>query len=252
MTNKIKLGIYRNQDLPLWMLIKEKLQTVHIDLEFCMFYSFDVLNMALQVGDIDVYPVQCRVCLARDNLTRGYNLTVLSSTYVEPWEIISKKIGTLDDLKKRGNVLVIPADKEDLGRALNILQDLKLIHLKKGAGYFANLNDIEENPYGLVFITTALDLCLKSLSDPAVTACIAPSELDDLSKADTNLKMLFCENFDYKDKPNYPFMGALAVREDQKSNSALSELVKALQFQEAISLLREIKHGHVILGFDAP
>ncbi len=247
----IKLGIYRNRDLHFWILIRDLMKDAGEDLELRLFCSHDVLNMALHAGDIDIACAQSRMSLARENRAHGYNLQELAATYIEPWSIITDKRLTLSDLRKNGNVIVLPEDKADLGRALNILRDLQLISLDDGEDPLPNLSSVISNPFGMILIEESRDHILKALTNKAVTACLVPSEFKEDPKYQKKThRCIFTESFHYKEKPNFPFMRILAVRNKEKQNSLYEQVVKIVNSKQAAAELRRLKHEHIILGFD--
>ena len=85
---------------------------------------------------------------------RHYKLVALAKTFVYPMGIYSTAIKNIAGVKPN-NIVAIPNDPSNEGRALLLLQKAGLIHLKKSAGMYATPLDIQDNPKHLKF--TELD-----------------------------------------------------------------------------------------------
>jgi D-methionine transport system substrate-binding protein len=80
----------------------------------------------------------------------------------------AKNVEELKQQLKKDDVVVIPNDPTNLGRALDFLQDLEFIKVKSGIAVTEiSEKDIIENPYGLVFRTVEAAQAPRTLESAA-------------------------------------------------------------------------------------
>src|SRR5262249_11361808 len=120
---------------------------------------------------VDANFFQHKPFLDEQNQRFGYNLKVLTAVHMEPLGIYSKRIKSLDELKD-GAAIAIPSDPTNEARALALLQEVKLIKLKKDVA-LATKYDIEDNPKHLKF--QEVDAAFLPRALPDVDAAIIPA-----------------------------------------------------------------------------
>lgn len=251
MSTIIKLGLYRDEDQTPWMCVQRLLAPLGIDLKISLYCSYDILNMSLQAKEIDLNSFQNREFLAQENALHGYNLVALANTYIEPMCLYSNKRHKNDDLKD-GDLIVVPEDKANLGRALHILNEYGIITIDPNAGYRADLDDILSNPLNLHFVKVDSERTIDTLDDNNVSAAFVFANIADAAGLQIRHDGFCFEKFSYLKNPDYPFMKVIAVRQGEEKRLEFAQLVNAFRSPETVSLLHDIQHGQIILGFEDP
>ena len=138
----VKLGVTGSVYDEMWQPVKEMLAKEGINLEVIQFTDYVTPNRALADGDIDLNGFQHQIYFKDELESRGYKLTNIANTFVVPLNLYSIKIKTLDEIKD-GDVIAIPNDPTNGGRAIKVLATSGLITLKEGAGFNPAKEDIE-------------------------------------------------------------------------------------------------------------
>lgn len=126
-------------------------------------------NAALDSGDIDGNNYQTKSFLEAQEKARGYKFTVAAKTVLFPMGYYSKKYKNIDELKK-GDLVGIPNDPANGGRALVLLAKQGIIKLRDGVGDNGSVTDIVENKKKLKFIEIEAAQLPRSLDDLAIAA----------------------------------------------------------------------------------
>ena len=167
----VKVGIVGSTNEYWTVAMAEKMKAEGIILEFTTFSDYNMPNIALSTGEIDMNSFQHYNYLAKwqaDNAaTYPTPLAAIGETLVAPLSLYSKKYASLDEIKEGDTVLVMN-DPTNEARALNMLVNAGLIKLADTAGEFATALDIVENPKNLNIIEMAADVIGTQMEDPSV------------------------------------------------------------------------------------
>lgn len=139
----VRLGVTGSVYDEMWQPVKEMLAKEGINLEVIQFTDYVTPNRALADGDIDLNGFQHRIYLHDEITSRNYKITNIANTFVVPLNLYSTKIKSLSDIKD-GDVIAIPNDPTNGGRAIKVLASSGLIRLKEGAGFNPTKDDIAE------------------------------------------------------------------------------------------------------------
>mgnify|MGYP002586890364 CR=1 FL=1 len=112
-----------------------------IDLEIVQFSDYVTPNNALANGDIDLNAFQHRIYLQNEIDNYGYAIQNIGNTFIIPLNLYSQKVSSVDELKD-GDVVAIPDDLTNGGRALKVLEAAGLIELDPNAAFNPTLDDI--------------------------------------------------------------------------------------------------------------
>ena len=137
----VRLGVTGSVYDEMWQPVKEMLAKEGINLEVIQFTDYVTPNRALADGDIDLNGFQHRIYLHDEITSRNYKITNIANTFVVPLNLYSTKIKSLSDIKD-GDVIAIPNDPTNGGRAIKVLASSGLIRLKEGAGFNPTKDDI--------------------------------------------------------------------------------------------------------------
>ncbi|GKW36888.1 MetQ/NlpA family ABC transporter substrate-binding protein [Pectobacterium carotovorum] len=167
-------------------------------------------NLALANGSIDANLFQHTLYLEKFAADKGLKISPLITVPTASMGFYSKKIKSLDELKK-GDVVTLSNDATNLARGLRFLQSMGLITIKADIDPTkASEKDILENPRGLVFkpmeaaqLPRTLDSVTASLVNGnfALASGMKLSSAIKLETLDENLKNIIAVRTDDLDKP---------------------------------------------------
>ena len=140
-TVTVKLGVVGGIYDDLWAPAKEALADEGIDLEIVQFSDYVTPNNALANGDIDLNAFQHRIYLQNEIDNYGYAIQNIGNTFIIPLNLYSQKVSSVDELKD-GDVVAIPDDLTNGGRALKVLEAAGLIELDPNAAFNPTVDDI--------------------------------------------------------------------------------------------------------------
>ena len=140
-TVTVKLGVVGGIYEDLWAPAKAALADEGIDLEIVQFSDYVTPNNALANGDIDLNAFQHRIYLQSEIDNYGYEIQNIGNTFIIPLNLYSQKVSSVDELKD-GDVIAIPDDLTNGGRALKVLEAAGLIELDPNAAFNPTLDDI--------------------------------------------------------------------------------------------------------------
>lgn len=160
----VRLGVTGSVYDEMWQPVKEMLAKEGIDLEVIQFTDYVTPNRALDDGDIDLNGFQHQIYFADELESRGYKLTNIANTFVVPLNLYSTKIKSLDEIKD-GDVIAIPNDPTNGGRAIKVLATSGLITLREGAGFNPTKEDIEKYSKAITIQELAANTIPSALPD---------------------------------------------------------------------------------------
>lgn len=146
----LRIGATPTPHVELLERVKEDLAQEGIDLEIVPFTDYVKPNLALAEGELDLNFFQHQPYLDAFNVEHDLNLTSLFTVHVEPMALYGGEKASLEAFEE-GDVIAIPADAVNGGRALLLLEAEGLIRVDPAAGLEATERDIVENPKGLRF-----------------------------------------------------------------------------------------------------
>ncbi|QSD34382.1 metal ABC transporter substrate-binding protein [Pectobacterium brasiliense] len=167
-------------------------------------------NLALANGSIDANLFQHTLYLEKFAADKGLKISPLITVPTASMGFYSKKIKSLDELKK-GDVVTLSNDATNLARGLRFLQSIGLVTIKADIDSTkASEKDILENPRDLVFkpmeaaqLPRTLDSVTASLVNGnfALASGMKLSSAIKLETLDENLKNIIAVRTDDLDKP---------------------------------------------------
>ena len=243
----VRLGVTGSIYDEMWAPAKALLAKEGIELDVVQFTDYVTPNRALDDGDIDLNGFQHQIYFKDELENRGYKLTNIANTFVVPLNLYSIKIKTVGEIKD-GDIIAIPNDPTNGGRAIKVLAGAGLIKLRDGAGFNPTKDDIESYPVKIKIEELAANMIPSALPD--VTAAI----INDTYALDYGLKAqdaVFTDtSVDQKE-----YWNLLAARasdlEDPAKLALYEKVVKAYQSAETKALLAELQGGFFMpVGWD--
>lgn len=236
--NTLKVGTIAGPESQLMEVAKQVAQEKYgLNLKIIEFTDYITPNTALNDGSIDANMFQHQPFLDQQVKDHHYKLIAIGRTFVYPMGVYSHKIKNLSALKEKA-IVAIPNDPSNEGRALLLLQKAGLIQLNKKAGLYATPTDIESNPKQLVFNELDAAQLARSLDDVdlavintnyAIPAGISPTK-----------DAIFQEGSDS------PYANIVVIREDEKNDPRMQQLVAAIQSDEVMKAAHQIFNDHAI------
>ena len=180
-TVTVKLGVVGGIYEDLWAPAKAALADEGIDLEIVQFSDYVTPNNALANGDIDLNAFQHRIYLQNEIDNYGYGIQNIGNTFIIPLNLYSQKVSSVDELKD-GDVVAIPDDLTNGGRALKVLEAAGLIELDPNAAFNPTLDDITSYKVNIIIEE------LKANTIPSVLPDVAAAVVNGNYALDFGLK----------------------------------------------------------------
>ena len=220
--------------------IKPLLKEKGIDLKIVEFNEYVTPNLALANKDLDANFFQHIPYFNKFKNERHLDLSQVGDVLITPIALYSKKHKSLAELDKK-DIIAIPNDPSNGGRALILLHNNGIITLKDPTNLYSTEFDIIKNPKKLKF---------KSLEAPQL-----PRVLDDLDFAVINSNYAIQGGLSpikdallTEDKDS-PYVNIVAVRKGDEKNKAILELVAALRSKKSKDFILKKYQGSIIPTF---
>lgn len=168
-TVTVKLGVVGAIYDDIWKPAQEALKAEGINLEIVQFSDYVTPNNALANGEIDLNAFQHRIYLQGEIANYGYEIQNIGNTFIAPMSLFSSKISSVSELKD-GDIIAIPDDLTNGGRALKVLESAGIITLNPAAGFNPTLDDIQTYNIGVIIKELKANVIVSALPD--VTAAI--------------------------------------------------------------------------------
>ncbi len=243
----VKIGVVGSIYEDLWAPAKESLKAEGIHLEIVQFSDYVTPNNALDNGDIDLNAFQHHIYLDNELEQYGYKIKPVGYTFIIPLNLYSHKIKDVSEIKD-GDVVAIPDDLTNGGRALKVLEAAGLITLKSDADFNPSVDDIE---------SYKVNFEIKELKANTI-----PSVLDDVTAAIINGNYaldfgLKTEEAIFKDTvlDEEKYWNLIAAKtadlEDPAKAEAYKKVVKAFQSEATETVFNDTFGGYFIkVGWD--
>jgi len=224
---KVRLGVVGASD-PYWQTFVDAAKDENIDVEVIDFSDYTQPNPATTEGEIDVNQFQHIVYLADYNVSNKQDLKPIGATAIYPLGMYSKKVDSVDELKK-GDEVTVPDDDSNQARALLVLQSAGLIELKDGGTIFSTLADIDKDASKVKVRALKADLTPTSLPDVAA----AFINNDFVARAGLEFSDAILQD-DAEDESALPYANIFVTTDENKDNPTFKKLVEIYQETEAV------------------
>ena len=218
----IQIGVTGAFYEDLWAPAIKALKAEDIDVELLQFSDFSLPNNALNSGDIGLNAFQHHAYFANDTKNNGYDLTILSDTFVIAMNLFSTKYDSIETLKAAADAgkkptVALPNDATNYGRALLILSDAGLLTLKEYEGT-PNEESIASSNVELYLVNASMTYQYLSDVDAAIiNGNYAASYGVDPDSA------IYYEKVDLSDER---FICVIAVRTKDQDNAAYKRIAE--------------------------
>lgn len=243
----VKVGVVGEYNAQ-WDTINTLLEDQNIQVELVKFSEYTAPNRALDEGSIDMNAFQTHTYLEDEISKLGYDITPIGDTILAPLAMFpnTDKITSVDEIKD-GDIIAIPSDTTNGGRALKLLESAGLITVDPAAGYTPTVMDITEYHVDIEILTAESASLANLLPDctaaiinggNAVTAGLNPIQdgilMEDITTIDNVDSLRNC----------------IVVRSEDKDDPTYQAIVAAYQTQEVADTLETTYGGAFIPAWE--
>lgn len=241
-TRVVKLGLTGVIYEDIWNPIKEELAKEGVDLEYVQFSDYSLPNEALNAGEIDINAFQHHAYFNNDVEKNGYDITPIADTFIIAMNLYSDKVKSVDEIKD-GDVIAIPDDASNGGRALKVLANAGLITLKAEAGANPTVADID---------TYNVKIEIKEMG-----AADIPSVLPDVTAAVVNGNYALDYGidpstaiFEEKDYDDDSYFCLMAVRSSDADDAVYKRIVELFQSETTKQIFQDEFNGYFVPAWE--
>ena len=225
---KLVVGVTPFPHKDLMLVVKDLLAKENIELTIREFTDYVQPNMALADNALDANFFQHIPYLDNMNAEKKLDLAWVAKVHIEPLGLYSKKITSLDELKK-GDTLAVPNDPTNEARALRLLEKNGLI--KANAGELITVRDITDNPRGLKFVE------LEAAQLPRILQDVRAAVINTNFASEANL-IPSRDAIIIEDKDS-PYANVVVVRKAEADTPKIKALVKAANSPEVKTYIEQ-------------
>ena len=236
----IKLGVVGDNNEQ-WQPVIEKLAEENIDLELVKFADYPLPNRALNDGEIDLNSFQHIAYFEDDCKNNGYDLSIIGETIIAPLGLYSNKIKDVSEIKD-GDIIAIPNDATNGGRALKLLESAGLIKVDPEAGYTPTKKDITENPLNLDIKEVEAANTASLLPDVAAAVINGGHAVDNGLNPEKD--SIFLESVE--EGSDNPYVNIIVARTADKDNELYKKVVDYFRTPEVAKVIEETYKGAYI------
>ena len=239
---EIKVGVVGDYNAQ-WDTVNEILAKDKIRVKLIKFSDYATPNRALADGELDLNAFQHKAFLENDIKRNGYKIVSIGDTVITPLRIYNnkEKVKSINDIKD-GDVIAIPSDLTNGGRAIKLLEAAGLIEVDPQKGFVPTKLDITKYNVKIKIREAESGILARLLPDftaalinggNALTAGLHPSN-----------DSIFTEDINPKTNPNVgQLVNVIVAREEDKNNEIYQKVVKAYQSPETAKTILSAYKG---------
>ncbi|MGH2109664.1 MetQ/NlpA family ABC transporter substrate-binding protein [Aerococcus urinaeequi] len=237
----LTVGVTAGPHEEIFELVKEKAAEDGLEIEIVVFNDYVTPNTALAEGELDLNSIQTGPYLETVIEDTGYELTKGFENITIPMGIYSEQYDTVDELQE-GDTIAVPNTPSQEGRALLVLERAGVITLPEGLGIAATIDDIEENPLNLNFITGDPAQFIAQLPDVAAAGINSNYILDaGLSAEELAIAM--------EDPEDTTWVNWVVSRTEDAEDPVIAQLEEYYKTDEVKTFIEETFKGAVVASW---
>ena len=237
----LTIGVTAGPHEDIFELVKERAAADGLDIELVVFNDFIAPNTALADGELDLNSIQTGPYLETVIADTGYEFTQAFENITIPMGIYSEQYDTVDELQE-GDTIAVPNTPSQEGRALLVLERAGVITLPEGLGIAATVDDIEENPLNLNFITGDPAQFIAQLPDVAAAGINSNYILDaGLSAEELAIAM--------EDPEDTTWVNWVVSRTEDAEDPVIAQLEEYYKTDEVKTFIEETFKGAVVASW---
>lgn len=244
----VKVGVVGEYNAQ-WDTVNELLADDGIEVELVKFTDYAAPNRALKDGEIDLNAFQHKAFLANDVQQNGYEIEAIGDTIIAPLSIYNNKdkISSVEEIKD-GDIIAIPSDLTNGGRALKLLEKAGLIECDPAKGYVPTKADITK--YNVqIEILEAESATLANLLPDCTAALINGGNAFTAGLNPAN-DAIFTEDVNPETNEATPdLINVIAARSADVDNEVYKKVVDAYHTEEVRQTIEEAYQGAFICAW---
>ncbi len=240
------VGAYNAQ----WDTVNELLKKDDIEVKLVKYSDYATPNRALNDGDIDLNAFQHKAFLKNDIERNGYKIESIGDTLITPLCVFNNKdkIKSMDEIKD-GDIIAIPSDLTNGGRALKVLESAGLIKVTPDKGYTPTKADITEYVKKIELREVESGILARILPD--VSAALINGGNAFTAHLDPSKDSIYQENLDPKvNKAAAQLVNVIVARSEDKDNPVYKKVVDAYHTDAVADTLIEAYKGAFLPAWD--
>lgn len=237
----LTIGVTAGPHEEIFELVKEKAAADGLDIELVVFNDYIAPNTALADGELDLNSIQTGPYLETVIADTGYEFTQAFENITIPMGVYSEQYDTVDELQE-GDTIAVPNTPSQEGRVLLVLERAGVITLPEGLGIAATVDDIEENPLNLNFITGDPAQFIAQLPDVAAAGINSNYILDaGLSAEELAIAM--------EDPEDTTWVNWVVSRTEDAEDPVIAQLEEYYKTDEVKTFIEETFKGAVVASW---
>lgn len=243
--DKVTVGVVGEDYEAIWLHVAEKAKAEGIEIDVVLLTDYNIPNIALSDGTLDLNAFQHDVFLENWNAENDGDLVTIGYTVAVPTRIYSEQHASLDDLPDGAKIAVNNAPTS-LSYNLQTLERAGLIKLDETGELLPTPDDVVENPKNIEFIEV----------DGANIAAIVP----DVDAAFIDNSFLEATDFepadaiyifgDTPDTINISRVNNIVARAEDADNELYLRIVELFQQEDTVEVINEVTNGGSIAAWD--
>ena len=239
------IGVVGEEYEQVWLYVAEKAAEEDIELDVILLTDFNIPNISLADGTLDLNAFQHDVFLENWNKENDGDLVTIGYTVAVPTRIYSEKYDSLDDLPDGAKIAVNNAPTS-LSYNLQTLEKAGLISLGDTGELLPTPDDVVDNPKNIEFIE--------------VDAANIPAIVPDVDAAFIDNSFLGATNFqpsdaiyvfgDTAETINIARVNNIAARAEDADNETYLKIVELYQQEDVAEVINEVTNGGSIPAWD--
>lgn len=246
---EIRVGVAGDYNAQ-WDTIHKLLSKEGLKVKLVKYSDYATPNRALNDGDIDLNAFQHKAFLENDKARNGYKIEAIGDTIVTPIRLFNNKskIKSVADIKD-GDIIGIPSDLTNGGRALKLLEAAGLIELDPSKGVVPTKADITKYNKKIVIREAESGILFRLLPD--LSAAVINGGNAFTARLDPVKDAIFSEDVNPKTNPHVSrLVNAIVARSANKDNPDYRKVVKAYQTPEVAQTLKDAYKGGYIPAWE--
>ncbi len=227
-TATLTVGVTPFPHKDIMLVVKDLLANEGITLVFKQFSDYVQPNLALADKALDANFFQHIPYLDNMIMEKRLDLAWVAKVHIEPLGLYSKKIKTLDELRK-GDTVAVPNDPTNEARALRLLEKYGLIKVQ--VGELVTVRNITENPKGLKFVELEAAQLPRILQD--VRAAVINTNFASEADLTPSRDAIIIEG------KESPYANVVVVRKEDVDKPAIKALIKASNSPEVRAYIEQ-------------
>ena len=239
---EIKVGVVGDY-VAQWDTVNEILKKDNLKVKLVRYSDYATPNRALHDGEIDLNAFQHKAFLKNDIDRNGYEIVDIGDTIITPLCVFNNKdkIKSIEDIKD-GDIIAIPSDLTNGGRALKVLEAAGLIKVDPSKGYTPTKADITEYVKKIKIREAESGILARILPD--VSAALINGGNAYTANLNPSTDSVYQENIDPKVNPAAAVLiNVIAAKKDRADDADLKKVVEAYQTDAVADTILEAYKG---------